>query len=962
MDRRVLTFVEIDVDYCEHTYGTSPCAASLGVTGTKKCFNSLSTCQNRTNFGNVPQTLRFAEDCDYLPRDIDIVAASIVSTSYTPATISLGEDLGMRATLTVTFRDHLYSDSGPGFDKYLADRAYNPYNQGTFWSKFRARQPYLRGRPFRWIRIEEGQDLSQGETHHFIIESFDHSASGVFTIVAKDVLKIADNDRAQAPVMSQGYLSADVTSGASSFSLLPTDIGKLYMGAGYLAIGGKEIVSYTRAIGGNDSTTKLYLQFNGSNNATSTTDSSTSGKTVTVNGNAKLSTVDKVFGSASTLLDGVGDYWSLADHADWTPSGNFTMDCHAQVADLTNPGTLFCHSTDSDNYYRLYVTTDGRLRFEVKSAGVIIIALQSDANSVQVASLWQHLAVTRTGNVFRLFVDGYLAATQVRTAAIPNFTSTFKVGASHGGADGWNGYIDAARYRLDSVWEGPFIPYNTAYDSASTDTITVGSRAQYNTTAQAHTSSSRVQQCLQFTGQTPAFIIRELLIKYCGVNPAWIPYANWSQECATYLQRVYTTLIADPVGVNALVSEQILQAALAMWWDSMGKQLRLQVLRAVPADAKVYDDSSSKMMSSLSAAEQPDKRLSEVWTFYAQRNPLEPLENETNYKSNLRTFNAQAASDYGSSMIKKIYSRWIPEFGRSVADRANKITLGRFRDPPRAFRFDVFRTLNEPGPSLGGVYNLGGWSFQNDLGERVTAPMQITRLSPKPEKWSIEAEEMLYTDLDVVDLFNRVVTIDADTYNFNLLTTHNSLYPVITDPTGITLTCYINSGASVGSTSLGVASFIVGAFPSALNIIIRNRGRIQGPGGPGGNQGGALPQAGGTALYTRKSITLDNTGGQIWGGAGGGAAGSSNGGGGGTGDLPGTGGSGIVAGNNGTTEAGGGVTLGGFINPGSGGGPGLAGSANSSGGGFPGAAGNAIDGVSYVTISAAGDRRGSEVN
>ena len=55
------------------------------------------------------------------------------------------------ATLSVVFRDHKDADTAPGLDPYFSERDYDPYEQGTFWGKFRARQPFLRGRAVRWI-------------------------------------------------------------------------------------------------------------------------------------------------------------------------------------------------------------------------------------------------------------------------------------------------------------------------------------------------------------------------------------------------------------------------------------------------------------------------------------------------------------------------------------------------------------------------------------------------------------------------------------------------------------------------------------------------------------------------------------------------------------------------------------------------------------------------------------------
>lgn len=965
-----LTYIEVDVVYCSLTYGSSPCMASVGVTGDAKCFNTRKTCQDRENFGTSTVTLRYAIPTDYLPSNIECIP-SIKAVAYSPATISLGENLGQRATLEVTFEDHRHSDTGQGGDKYLADRAYDPFKQGTYWGKFRARHPYVRGNAMRLIRGFVGDALADMETHHFIVESFDGpGADGSYKLIAKDVLKLADSDRAQAPRLSNGYLVADITDAASTLTLTPSGIGDLeYNASGYVAIGGKEICAYYRdTTEGNDANCLLLLHFDGADGATSTTDSSSSARTATRNGNTVLEADEKKFGTTSSVFDGAGDYWQFPDHASWTFSGDFTLECWANLTNMSVARTLLCHSTDINNMYRLYVTTDGRLKFDVVSASSTIVTAQSTASAVS-AVAWHHLAVVRNGNVFTLYIDGVANGTTTDSDAIPNFSSFFKVGISgNGSSDPMLGYIDEVRVSNVARWTSGFTPPAAPYGTDSD--MLVLTRAQYNTTAQAHKAESRVQKCLLYTGEDPADILYDLFVTYAGVPSGYISLEEWQAETATFLQRVYTTLIAEPTGVNQLASELIEQAALACWWDALTQKVRLQVLRAVSTDAEQFAE-TNMIAGSLVLREQPEKRLSQVWTYYAQRNPLESLENEDNFKSTLATIDAQAETDYGSSAIKKIFSRWIPEFGRAVATRANQITLGRFRDPPRAITFDVFRADGQSAPLTGGSYNIASTFIQDDSGAPTLAPVQVTRLKPDADKWSVECEEILFTDQGSVDLSDRVVSVDANTFDFNLQAVHDTLYPTLVDGAGITLTCIIAAGVKVGATSTAEKAFDVGSWPSGLTINLINRGRIQGAGGAGGKSSGtAAGKPGGTALYTRYSLNLDNTGGEIWGGGGGGGGGVGlcGGGGGGAGTVPGAGGdydhsagSGIGPGSPGTGIAGGAGGPG-FSSGGAGGGPGLTGAGAPVVGGTAGAAGKAIDGISYITVSVAGDRRGSEVN
>lgn len=245
---QVLTYVEIDLPRCSRVYGVAPCTAAVGVTGDAKCFNTISTCQDRANFSEETETIRFAQQTGFLPADIDCIP-SIRAVDITPAVIAPGENLGQRASVKISFDDHPHSDTGPGGDRYLSDRDYDPWSQGTFWGKFRARHSFLRGRALRLIVGQVGQELVDMETRHYLIDVVSGpTAAGEFAITAKDVLKLADGDRAVAPLLSNGFLSSSLTNVATSATLSPSGIGNAeYAASGYLAIGGKEIVSFTRS-------------------------------------------------------------------------------------------------------------------------------------------------------------------------------------------------------------------------------------------------------------------------------------------------------------------------------------------------------------------------------------------------------------------------------------------------------------------------------------------------------------------------------------------------------------------------------------------------------------------------------------------------------------------------------------------------------------------------------------------
>lgn len=261
LSKRPITLVEIDLPYCSRTYGSSPCAAVLGTTGAAKCFNSRFTCQDPTNYAATTKTVTFGQNVDGLP-DIPGMFPALKDVSTRPGELNLsGLDprstaLGIRARVTVRLQDFTNNDTW--LDKYQAQRVsgaalasgigYSPLGRGRFLARLFARFPYYLGLPLRVRRGYVGDDPGDMETEHYVIsELTGPNAAGEVSIVAKDVLDLAENSKAVYPKASLGKLLADMTAVATTATLTPTGIGNQdYPASGLVRIG-REIMSFTRS-------------------------------------------------------------------------------------------------------------------------------------------------------------------------------------------------------------------------------------------------------------------------------------------------------------------------------------------------------------------------------------------------------------------------------------------------------------------------------------------------------------------------------------------------------------------------------------------------------------------------------------------------------------------------------------------------------------------------------------------
>lgn len=186
-----------------------------------------------------------------------------VSTSPTRLNIGGGSTdstpLGVRASVNVTLRDAPWDDSIE--DKYLSERSYVPFRQGTFWSKWLARNPYHSRYTLRVLDGYRGQLPSEMQSRTYLVDRINGpDANGAVTITAKDPLRLADDKRTRFPPPSDIALVDAIDSTQTSgveVSCAESELTADYGNTGstrYLRFG-DEILSYTGYTGGPDTFT-----------------------------------------------------------------------------------------------------------------------------------------------------------------------------------------------------------------------------------------------------------------------------------------------------------------------------------------------------------------------------------------------------------------------------------------------------------------------------------------------------------------------------------------------------------------------------------------------------------------------------------------------------------------------------------------------------------------------------------
>lgn len=162
-------------------------------------------------------------------------------------------------------------------------------------------------------------------------------------------------------------------------------------------------------------------------------------------GNAQVSTSVKKYGTGSLAFDGTGDYLKLSSNPQLaTNTGDMTLEMWIYPASTTSLQTFFDSWLGSGNGF--YLWTD------IWSGGYAAIDLLKNdttyyynSNSPNIAlNTWSHLALTRSSNTVRLFVNGIQQWSTTVTDSWTNQTAWVGWGTGNGNI-AFNGYIDDLR-------------------------------------------------------------------------------------------------------------------------------------------------------------------------------------------------------------------------------------------------------------------------------------------------------------------------------------------------------------------------------------------------------------------------------------------------------------------------------------------------------------------------------------
>jgi hypothetical protein len=186
-------------------------------------------------------------------------------------------------------------------------------------------------------------------------------------------------------------------------------------------------------------------------------------KTITANGQSAVSSAQSKYGSQSIVLDGAGDYLSIASNPDFGfGTGDFTIEGWFYKTAVATKYLFDTRSTLNENSIAVQSNGGGNLRLFVNGAFVLT------SSNAHTNNAWNHLAISRASGVTRFFINGVVSTNTYTDTTDYGTAKPFVIGAQYNGTTAYSGYIDEFRVTKGLArYTANFTPTNVNNDSTT---------------------------------------------------------------------------------------------------------------------------------------------------------------------------------------------------------------------------------------------------------------------------------------------------------------------------------------------------------------------------------------------------------------------------------------------------------------------------------------------------------------
>lgn len=274
----------------------------------------------------------------------------------------------------------------------------------------------------------------------------------------------------------------------------------------------------------------LYITGDGVANSTTFTDSSKNNVPVVVNGNTKVSTSFKKYGSGSIALDGSGDTLTFAANSVFLLNNDFTIEAWVypitQVQSYPAVVNIGKQYGQGENICMYFNHQSAPSKYIVYFNSTLTLT----GTITKTLNVWHHVALVRSGNTVSLFVDGVLDVTASYSSTTFTANPTACIGSEDAvrGITDFSGYIDEVRITKGVArYVTNFTVPSTAYPTISTTSTVTYVDDVFNTYVYTGTGSTQIiNNGINLSGSGGMVWIKSRNIAGTGPTSTAIPTDN----------------------------------------------------------------------------------------------------------------------------------------------------------------------------------------------------------------------------------------------------------------------------------------------------------------------------------------------------------------------------------------------------------------------------------------------------
>src|SRR5699024_780278 len=383
-------------------------------------------------------------------------------------------------------------------------------------------------------------------------------------------------------------------------------------------------------------------------------------------------------------------------------------------------------------------------------------------------------------------------------------------------------------------------------------------------------------------------LLKDILLNYTDISKLGAGIINnpqWSSFLGRYpwLERSYNFIITEPQPVLDTLSQIAEQTLFFVYWDERTASIHLGASLAATADflpqLPLLDEFANFLQGSLDIKKVSNSVHTRIYINHSVLGWTDEYDKDQNYKAVHVELNIDEEADERRRVgsIQKINGYMLD--GTLAADLANKLKA-LHHDDFYELKFDVDAKDNEF--TLGDFFKFKSRLITDDAGHEIVMPAQVTSVSENPETatWTYHAIAAPIGEAGTGRPTVWPLEIQTDVNNVKIASLFAAAYPTYTPEAGDEIVVTVWGGVTVGSVDTFIHAMDYNLPQEYINagvkatLVLRAGALIAGKGGAGGAGGnahysergdkslyaGANGRGGGTALITRHSLVIDNSG------------------------------------------------------------------------------------------------------